>query len=153
MAVVVGYVPTETGFRAVTEAVREARTFQVPVVIVNVVGLSGFTTPTAAEDQDLDSLTARLTSDGVEHSVQQIESGESVADLLLSVADSYPLILLSAALVGIGFLAVGAVVGVIIWLMLDDTKLEDTELDELPGASELRDVLGNLSKGINDLGD
>jgi len=56
-------------------------------VIVNVVGLSGFTTPTAAEDQDLDSLTARLTSDGVEHSVQQIESGESVADLLLSVAE------------------------------------------------------------------
>ena len=87
MAVVVGYVPTETGFLAVTEAVREARTFQVPVVIVNVVGLSGFTTPTAAEDQDLDSLTARLTSDGVEHSVQQIESGESVADLLLSVAE------------------------------------------------------------------
>ena len=87
MAVVVGYVPTETGFLAVTEDVREARTFQVPVVIVNVVGLSGFTTPTAAEDQDLDSLTARLTSDGVEHSVQQIESGESVADLLLSVAE------------------------------------------------------------------
>jgi len=87
MAVVVGYVPTETGFLAVTEAVREARTFQVPVVIVNVVGLSGFATPTAAEDQDLDSLTARLTSDGVEHSVQQIESGESVADLLLGIAE------------------------------------------------------------------
>ena len=87
MAVVVGYVPTETGFLAVTEAVREARTFQVPIVIVNVVGVSGFATPTAAEDQDLDSLTARLTSDGVEHSVQQIESGESVADLLLSVAE------------------------------------------------------------------
>jgi len=87
MAVVVGYVPTETGFLAVTEAVREARTFQVPVVIVNVVGLSGFATPTAAEDQDLDSLTARLTSDGVEHSVQQIESGDSVADLLLGIAE------------------------------------------------------------------
>ena len=87
MAVVVGYVPTETGFLAVTESVREARTFQVPVVIVNVVGLSGFATPTAAEDQDLDSLTARLTSDGVEHSVQQIESGESVADLLLGIAE------------------------------------------------------------------
>ena len=87
MAVVVGYVPTETGFLAVTEAVREARTFQVPIVIVNVVGVSGFATPTAAEDQDLDSLTARLTSDGVEHSVQQIESGESVADLLLGIAE------------------------------------------------------------------
>ena len=51
------------------------------------------------------------------------------------------------------FPLIGAVVGVIIWLMLDEAKLEDTELDELPGASELRNVLGNLSKGIDDLGD
>jgi aquaporin Z len=51
------------------------------------------------------------------------------------------------------FPLIGGVVGVIIWLMLDETRLEDTELDELPGASELRDVLGNISKGVNDLGD
>ncbi len=51
------------------------------------------------------------------------------------------------------FPLIGGVLGVVIWLMLDDARLEDTELDELPGASELRDVLGNLSKGINDLGD
>ena len=37
--------------------------------------------------------------------------------------------------------------------MLDDTRLEDTDLVELPGASELRDVLGNISQGIDDLGD
>jgi len=51
------------------------------------------------------------------------------------------------------FPLIGAVVGVVIWLMLDEARLEDTELDELPGASDLRDVLGNLSKGVNDLGD
>lgn len=51
------------------------------------------------------------------------------------------------------FPMIGAVVGVVIWLMLDDTRLEDTDLVELPGASELRDVLGNISKGVNDLGD
>ena len=51
------------------------------------------------------------------------------------------------------FPLIGAVVGVILWLMLDDTRLEDTELDELPGASELRDILGNISKGVDDLGD
>ncbi len=51
------------------------------------------------------------------------------------------------------FPLIGGVVGVIVWLMLDDTRLEDTDLVELPGASELRDVLGNLSKGINDLDD
>ncbi len=51
------------------------------------------------------------------------------------------------------FPMIGAVVGVVIWLMLDDTRLEDTDLVELPGASELRDVLGNISKGVTDLGD
>ncbi len=51
------------------------------------------------------------------------------------------------------FPMIGAVVGVVIWLMLDDARLEDTDLVELPGASELRDVLGNISKGIDDLGD
>ena len=51
------------------------------------------------------------------------------------------------------FPMIGAVVGVVIWLMLDDARLEDTDLMELPGASELRDVLGNISKGIDDLGD
>ena len=51
------------------------------------------------------------------------------------------------------FPMIGAVVGVIIWLMLDDTRLEDTDLVELPGASELRNALGNISKGIDDLGD
>ena len=51
------------------------------------------------------------------------------------------------------FPMIGAVVGVVIWLMLDDARLEDTDLVELPGASELRNVLGNISQGIDDLGD
>jgi aquaporin Z len=51
------------------------------------------------------------------------------------------------------FPMIGAVVGVIVWLMLDETRLEETELVELPGASDLRDALGNLSRGVNDLGD
>jgi aquaporin Z len=51
------------------------------------------------------------------------------------------------------FPLIGAVVGVIVWLMLDETKLEQTDLIELPGASELRNVLGEISQGVNDLGD
>ena len=51
------------------------------------------------------------------------------------------------------FPMIGAVVGVVIWLMLDDARLEDTDLMELPGASELRNVLGNISQGIDELGD
>jgi aquaporin Z len=51
------------------------------------------------------------------------------------------------------FPLIGAVVGVIVWLMLDEATLEDTDLVELPGASELRNVLGEISHGIDDLGD
>ncbi|MEA3184825.1 MAG: aquaporin [Ilumatobacteraceae bacterium] len=51
------------------------------------------------------------------------------------------------------FPLIGSVVGVVLWLMLDDSRLEDTDLVELPGASELRDVLGKMSRGIDDLAD
>ena len=51
------------------------------------------------------------------------------------------------------FPMLGAVVGVIVWLMLDEARLEDTDLVELPGASELRNVLQNMSNEISDLGD
>ncbi|HZX54869.1 MAG TPA: aquaporin [Ilumatobacteraceae bacterium] len=51
------------------------------------------------------------------------------------------------------FPMIGAVVGVVVWLMLDEATLEETDLVELPGASELRNVLGEISHGIDDLGD
>jgi hypothetical protein len=51
------------------------------------------------------------------------------------------------------FPLIGGVLGVIVWLMLDDSRLEDTELAELPGASELRDVLQNISTVVNDSGE
>jgi aquaporin Z len=51
------------------------------------------------------------------------------------------------------FPLLGAVVGVIVWLMLDEARLEETDLVELPGASELRNVLQNMSNEISDLGD
>jgi aquaporin Z len=51
------------------------------------------------------------------------------------------------------FPMLGAVVGVIVWLMLDEARLEETDLIELPGASELRNALQNMSNEISDLGD
>lgn len=48
------------------------------------------------------------------------------------------------------FPLLGAVVGVIAWLVLDDSRLEDTALAELPGASELRDVLEHISDAVSD---
>lgn len=86
MTVVVGYVPTETGFSAVTEAERQARWRDMPVVIVNVVGAAGYLVPTAADQPDLDAVTAHLTANGVRNSLRQITDEAPPADIILAVA-------------------------------------------------------------------
>ncbi len=86
MTVVVGYVPTETGFSAVTEAERQARCRDEPVVIVNVVGPEGYRVPTAADQPDLDAVTAHLTAKGVRNSLRQITDNAPPADIILGVA-------------------------------------------------------------------
>jgi aquaporin Z len=43
------------------------------------------------------------------------------------------------------FPLLGAVVGVVIWLVLDDARLEDTMLAEVPGAADVRDVLDDAT--------
>ncbi|HNJ97749.1 MAG TPA: aquaporin [Ilumatobacteraceae bacterium] len=43
------------------------------------------------------------------------------------------------------FPLVGAVVGVIAWLVLDDTRLEDTMLADLPGMAEVRDAFDKVA--------
>jgi aquaporin Z len=52
------------------------------------------------------------------------------------------------------FPLIGGVVGVIIWLMIDDSRLEDTLLAELPGAIDLRDRveigLGEAEEALED---
>jgi nucleotide-binding universal stress UspA family protein len=86
MTIVVGYVPTETGFSALKEAEREARARDVEVVVVNVVGSAGYTVSTAADERNLDAVTAHLTKHGVRNSVRQVVDDASPADVLLGVA-------------------------------------------------------------------
>ena len=43
------------------------------------------------------------------------------------------------------FPLVGAVVGVLLWLMLDDSRLEDTMLANVPGLDDVRDVLDKVA--------
>lgn len=89
MTVVVAYVPTDTGFRAVTEGVREARARDVPLVVVNAVGYAGYVAPTAADEKELDALNAYLAAQDVEHSlrqVSQVREKASVAGVVLDVA-------------------------------------------------------------------
>jgi nucleotide-binding universal stress UspA family protein len=86
MTVVVGYVPTETGFSAVTEAERQARCRDVAVLIVNVVGTAGFSVPTAADQQNLDAVAAHLTASGVRNSVRRVTDDAPPAEIILNVA-------------------------------------------------------------------
>ena len=88
MTVVVGYVPDASGYLAVTEAVREARWRETDIVIVNVVDSAGYTRPTAADELDLDAVTARLEAEGVSHSISHPDIGSGTAsDAVLGVAD------------------------------------------------------------------
>jgi nucleotide-binding universal stress UspA family protein len=88
VTVVVGYVPDATGYLAVTEALREARWRETDIVIVNVVDSAGYTRPTAADELDLDAVTARLEAEGVSHSISHPDIGSGTAsDAVLGVAD------------------------------------------------------------------
>lgn len=48
------------------------------------------------------------------------------------------------------FPLLGAVVGVIVWLMIDDADVEDTLLAEVPGIIEARDVLDRAADELTD---
>ena len=39
---------------------------------------------------------------------------------------------------------IGAVVGVVLWLILDDTRLEDTMLAEVPGMTGVRNTMDQI---------
>ena len=84
MTVVVGYVPTQTGFSAVTEAERQARWRDVAVVIVNIVGAAGYLVPTAADQPDLDAVVAHLSANGVRNSLRQISDDAAPADIIVA---------------------------------------------------------------------
>jgi nucleotide-binding universal stress UspA family protein len=88
MTVVVGYVPDPTGYLAVTEAVREAVWRGTDVVVVNAVDQAGYVRPTAADELDLDALSERLTTDGVQHEIRHVEIGSGQAsDAILGAVE------------------------------------------------------------------
>ncbi|MGZ7023072.1 MAG: aquaporin, partial [Ilumatobacteraceae bacterium] len=47
------------------------------------------------------------------------------------------------------FPLIGSVVGVAIWLMLDDSRFEQTAFAGLPGSAELREVLDEISTVVD----
>jgi nucleotide-binding universal stress UspA family protein len=89
MSVVVGYVPDATGVLAIRTAAQEARWRGTEVVVVNVVGASGYTTPTAADEKNLDSIDELLAREGVQHTIRTFgsESGVRPPEAILEVAE------------------------------------------------------------------
>ena len=86
MTVVVGYVPTQTGFSAVTEAEHQARCRGVAVVVVNVISSAGYVAPTAADQPDLDAVTAHLTAHGVANSLRHSTDDRPPGEVILGIA-------------------------------------------------------------------
>lgn len=87
MSVVVGYVPTATGYLAVTEAVKQAQWRATDLVIVNVIGPAGFTKATAADERHLDALAAKLTAEGVRYQIRHVNQGaDNASDQILRAA-------------------------------------------------------------------
>jgi nucleotide-binding universal stress UspA family protein len=86
MTIVVGYVPSQTGLLAIDEAAREAQVRNAPVIVVNALGATAFEAPTAADEQDLDAVAARLTRNHVANSLRQVDVETSPADAILHVA-------------------------------------------------------------------
>lgn len=86
MSVVVAYVPSATGFRALTESEREAQVRKTSLVVVNVVDSAGFNLPTAADEKDLDAVAAHAAELGIEHKIEQPTSDERPADVIVEIA-------------------------------------------------------------------
>lgn len=70
-----------------------------------------------------------------------VNPARSIATALFADPDTGALEQLWAFVV---FPLVGAIVGVIIWLVLDDSTVEDTMLAEIPGVTEARDALDRV---------
>lgn len=89
MSVVVGYVPDETGLLAVRQAAQEARWRDTEIVVVNVVGAAGYTTPTAADEKTIDAIEAELVADGVRYAIRHIEDDgeQKPSDAILTAAE------------------------------------------------------------------
>jgi nucleotide-binding universal stress UspA family protein len=88
MSVVVGYVPGASGLSAVRHAAKEAQWRGTTLVVVNVLDAAGFARPTAADEKELDAVAAKLTADGVDFTIRQVDDeSATAAQTLLSIAE------------------------------------------------------------------
>ncbi len=87
MSVVVGYVPTREGETALDHAVREARSRDARLVVVNTSRGDALVDERYADDDQLATLRARLAGTGVDHEVVHAMRGRDASEEILAVAE------------------------------------------------------------------
>ena len=87
MSVVVGYVPTREGETALDHAVREARSREARLVVVNTSRGDALVDERYADDDQLAILRARLADTGVDHEVVHTMRGRDASEEILAVAE------------------------------------------------------------------
>jgi nucleotide-binding universal stress UspA family protein len=84
MNVIVGYRPTPEGRAALDRGVDEARRFGARLVVVNSAEVPTEAPEPISAERGADALSERLSADGVDHQIRQLEVDEEPADAILS---------------------------------------------------------------------
>jgi nucleotide-binding universal stress UspA family protein len=87
MAVVVGFIPTEVGFKALTAAREEAEQRGGPLVVVNVLRDGVDEDPRHADEQQLEIARDQLRRATVRVAFRQETAEDDIADVLLQVVE------------------------------------------------------------------
>lgn len=88
MAVVVGFIPTDVGFKALDAAREEAELRGGPLIVVNVVREGVADDPRHADDGELDVANDQLRGSMVRVEMRQQRTDDDIADVLLDVVDA-----------------------------------------------------------------
>jgi nucleotide-binding universal stress UspA family protein len=86
--IVVGYMPTRLGLAALRYAEQQAVLAGARLLVVNTGKHGRYDDAVFAEERDLDAVSARLSSRGIEHEITQPMSGRSAAVELLEAAEA-----------------------------------------------------------------
>ncbi|ACU86282.1 UspA domain protein [Brachybacterium faecium] len=87
MAVVVGFIPTEVGFKALAAAREEAEQRGGPLIVVNVLRAGVTDDPRHANDQQLEIARDQLRRATVRVEFRQETTEDDIADILLDVVE------------------------------------------------------------------
>ena len=87
MAVVVGFIPTEVGFKALAAAREEAEQRGGPLIVVNVLRAGVTDDPRHANDQQLEIARDQLRRATVRVEFRQETTEDDIADILLDVIE------------------------------------------------------------------